>query len=128
MAKFNEPEDEHGQVVYTLLQGLKVKTARLVAIILEALQRLLNSDQDFGVQGHSLSVYQKMRDLEAPRYLEALTTHPNEQIYSSAVAIYELYLGYDQEFGDNDMEIADSNDHMEAQSSSNQYNGMQFTI
>lgn len=44
LTNFNGPDDEHGQVLRVLLPGLKVKTSRLVANILEALLRLLNSD------------------------------------------------------------------------------------
>jgi importin subunit alpha-1 len=127
LANFNEAGHEHGQVIFALLQGLKVKTSRLVGHVLEALQRLLDSDQELKLQGHSTSVYHKMRDYEAPRYLESLTTHQSELVHSRATAIWELFHAYDQEFGDNDMEIADANEQHQAQPST-QYNGMQFTI
>lgn len=60
----------HGTVVRCLLKALDYKTSRLVANSLESLELLQKLDQQYGLVGTQLSVYQKMKDSNAPYYLD----------------------------------------------------------
>jgi hypothetical protein len=59
-------DDSAGQVVYALLKGLKLKTSRLVANVVETLLKLQELDAQLNMVGSSSSVYSKMKHYDAP--------------------------------------------------------------
>ena len=94
--------------------------------ILEALYKLLKSDEYFRVQGHVTSVYYKMSQLNLPEYLERLNSHDNQQVFQLAQDILDQYNFFDTEFGENDIMIEDK--QMAPFISEQQDNNMNFNI
>lgn len=102
-----EHADGNGEVVRVLVKGLKVKNEKLLENILEALMKLLLTDEIFNVQGMSSSVYQCLHDLNLPNQIDFLSQHPQQSVFELAQNIHELYMHYDNQFGDMEYTIDD---------------------
>ena len=71
----NHDDEDKTNIIYIMLMNLDMKCAKLVANIIEALYKMLKTDEFYHIQGNVSSVYYKMSQLELPQFLEKLTGH-----------------------------------------------------
>ena len=72
-------EIDEGEVVNVFVRnGLKVKNDKLILNSIEALDKLLKTDEDFNCVGQEHSVGKKMFDLNAHESLDEIMEQQNE--------------------------------------------------
>ena len=83
---------DDGEVVSVFIKkGFNSKNHKLILNVVEALYKLLKTDEDFNCEGQNYSVGKKMYDLKAHSELEDLMTQQNETLFEAAQDTYAYY-------------------------------------
>ena len=85
-----------------MLLGLKSRDTRLVTDLLHALKKLLETDDYFGIQGSTGSVYQALVTSNIQAYLQGLNQDHQNIVFEAAQEFNALFMKFDDEFGDLD--------------------------
>ena len=80
-----------GEVLRSLIKGLRINDLRLIMNILEALETLFKLDEMHGLKGTDQAITQAFEQLEGLDTLDDLMKHPSMEVYNRCNEIFSKY-------------------------------------